>query len=87
MGGNPYTLLKVGDDMVGGSMPPPMEGVPNHWHVYFAVEDLDASLAQARGLGASVVAGPIPTPIGPMATMSDPEGALFSLFQAAGQAE
>ena len=87
MGGNPYTLLKVGDDMVGGSMPPPMEGVPNHWHVYFAVEDLDASLEQARGLGASVVAGPIPTPIGPMATMSDPEGALFSLFQATGQAE
>ena len=44
MGGNPYTLLKVGDDMVAGSMPPPMEGIPNHWHVYFAVEAMDPAL-------------------------------------------
>jgi len=82
MGGTPYTLLKVGDDMVAGSMPPPMEGVPNHWHVYFAVENLDSSLEQAGELGGRVIAGPIPTPIGPMATLSDPQGALFSLFQA-----
>jgi hypothetical protein len=87
MGGNPYTLLKVGDDMVAGSMPPPMEGVANHWHVYFAVEDLDASLEQARGLGAGVIAGPISTPIGSMATLSDPQGALFSLFQPTGHSD
>jgi len=81
MGTGPYTLLKVGDDMVGGSMAPPMEGIPNHWHVYFAVEDMEASLEKARQLGAKVMNGPMPTPIGPMATISDPQGAVFSLFQ------
>ncbi len=69
--------------MVAGSMAPPMEGIPNHWHVYFAVEDMEASLDKARQLGAKVINGPMPTPIGPMATMSDPQGAVFSLFQAA----
>ena len=68
-------------------MPPPMEGIPNHWHVYFAVEDIDAALAKARDLGANVVNGPMPTPIGPMATLSDPQGAMFSLFAPSGQAE
>ena len=48
MGGNPYTLFKVGDDMVAGSMAPPMEGIPNHWHVYFAVEAMDPALEKAR---------------------------------------
>jgi len=87
MGAGPYTLLKVGDDMVGGSMPPPMEGVPNHWHVYFAVENIDDAVAEATGLGASVVNGPFQTPIGPMATLRDPQGAYFSLFAPSGEAQ
>ena len=83
MGTGPYTLIKVGDDMVAGSMAPPMEGIVNHWHVYFAVDDMEASLDKARQLGAKVINGPMPTPIGPMATVSDPQGAVFSLFQPA----
>lgn len=81
MGTGPYTLLKVGGEMVAGSMAPSMEGLPNHWHVYFAVEDMDASLEKVRQLGGQVINGPMPTPIGPMATISDPQGAVFSLFQ------
>jgi hypothetical protein len=87
MDGNPYTVLKAGDAMVGGSQPPPMEGVPNHWHVYFAVENIDAALAKAGELGATVVAGPFETPIGPMAALSDPQGAMFSLFAPTGEAQ
>ena len=87
MGGMPYTVFKVGDDMVGGSMAPPMEGVPNHWHVYFAVAEMGAALDKARQLGATVINGPMPTPIGPMATIKDPQGAIVSLFQPAGQSE
>ena len=83
MGGSPYVLFKVGDDMVGGSMAPPMDGIPNHWHVYFAVEAMDAALEKVRQLGGSVVNGPMPTPIGPMATIADPQGAIFSLFEPA----
>ena len=85
MGGNPYTLFKAGGEMVGGSMPPPMEGILNHWHVYFAVEAMDAALEKARQLGAKIVNGPMPTPIGPMATLSDPQGAIFSLFEPSGE--
>jgi predicted enzyme related to lactoylglutathione lyase len=85
MGGNPYTLLKVGDDMVAGSMPPPMEGIPNHWHVYFAVESMGPALDKAQQLGGKVMNGPMTTPIGPMATVSDPQGAMFSLFEPSGQ--
>jgi hypothetical protein len=85
MGGNPYTLFKAGGEMVGGSMPPPMEGILNHWHVYFAVEHMDPALETARRLGAKVINGPMPTPIGPMATLSDPQGAIFSLFEPSGE--
>ena len=85
MGGNPYTVFKAGDEMVGGSMAPPMEGIPNHWHVYFAVEQMDPALEKARELGATVINGPMATPIGPMATLSDPQGAIFSLFQPSGE--
>ena len=63
-----------------------MEGIPNHWHVYFAVEAMEPALEKARQLGAKVINGPRPTPIGPMATVSDPQGAIFSLFQPFGQA-
>jgi len=81
MGGIPYTLFKAGDDMVAGSMPPPMEGIPNHWHVYFAVEQIHDALEKARQLGGTVINGPMPTPIGPMATVSDPQDEVFSLFE------
>ncbi len=80
MGGRPYTLLKVGDDMVGGTMPPPMEGIPNHWHVYFAVEDINSAEAKALQLGGAVLVAPFETPIGWMAVVGDPQGAMFSLF-------
>jgi predicted enzyme related to lactoylglutathione lyase len=45
--GQNYTLLKAGETDVGGCMEPPMPGVPNHWHVYFAVDDADAMAAKA----------------------------------------
>jgi predicted enzyme related to lactoylglutathione lyase len=84
LGDMPYTVLKVGDDMVAGSMLPPMEAVPNHWHVYFAVAAMAPALEKARQLGAAVLNGPIPTPIGPMATLRDPQGAIVSLFEPSG---
>ncbi|HLN05429.1 MAG TPA: VOC family protein [Acidimicrobiales bacterium] len=87
MAGDSYTVLKVGDRMVGGTMAPPMEGIPNHWHVYFAVDDIDEAVAKALELGASVLNGPFETPVGRMAALSDPQGAMFSLHQSSGEAE
>src|SRR5690242_2630857 len=34
MGGGQYTLFRAAGQDVGGTMPPQMQGIPNHWHVY-----------------------------------------------------
>jgi uncharacterized protein len=83
MGTGEYTLFHVDDQMVGGSTPPPMEGVPNHWHVYFAVEDADATAAKVTELGGSVMVAPFDSPVGRMAVLTDPQGAVFSIIKLA----
>jgi|SRR5271170_316952 len=85
MGTGEYTLFEVGGQMVGGSTPPPMEGVPNHWHVYFAVADADATAAKATELGGSVMVPPFDSPVGRMAVLTDPQGAVFSIIKLAPQ--
>jgi predicted enzyme related to lactoylglutathione lyase len=82
MGENKYTMFEAGGQQVGGTMPPLMAGMPNHWHVYFAVADADATAAKIKQLGGSVMVEPFDTPIGKMAVVADPQGAVFSLFQA-----
>jgi hypothetical protein len=86
MGGNKYTMFQVGGKEVAGTTPPQMEGVPNHWHVYFDVTDTDATAAKVTELGGSVMVPPFDTPIGKMAVVTDPQGAVFSLFQASAPA-
>ena len=81
MGDDKYTMFEVDGQHVGGTTPPQMPGVPNHWHVYFAVADADASAAKIKQLGGSVVVEPFDTPIGKMAVAADPQGAVFSLYQ------
>ena len=85
MGTGEYTLFNVGDDMVGGSTPPQMPGVPNHWHVYFAVADADATAAKVTAQGGSILAEPFDTPVGRIAVARDPQGAVFSFMTPAPQ--
>jgi len=85
MGMGEYTLFQVGGEMVGGTTPPPMPGVPNHWHVYFAVADADATAAKVTELGGSILTEPFDTPVGRMAAVRDSQGAAFSIMQPAGQ--
>jgi len=87
MGQGEYTLFHAGGQMVGGSTPPQMEGMPNHWDVYFAVADADATVAKARELGGSVLVEPFDTPVGRMAAVRDPQGATFSIIKSAPQPE
>jgi uncharacterized protein len=87
MGQGPYTLFEVGGQMVGGTTPPQMEGVPNHWHVYFAVADADATAAKAKELGGSALVEPFDTPVGRIAVLRDPQGAVFSILKPAPQPE
>ena len=56
--------------------------VPASWVIYFMVEDCDASVAKAAKLGASVDRQPFDTPFGRMATVTGPQGEVFSLMQA-----
>ncbi len=58
------------------------EMVPNHWMVYFAVADVDATVAAVTAHGGSIVAEPFDVPgVGRMATIHDPAGGSFSLMQ------
>ena len=81
MGTGEYTLFHAGGDMVGGTTPPPMPGVPNHWHVYFAVEDADAAARKVTELGGSILVEPFDSPVGRIAVARDPQGAMFSVIQ------
>ena len=83
----PYTLFNVGEDTVGGAMAPPMPGIPNHWGVYFGVDDIEASVATATENGGTVLNGPMDIGIGQIAAMQDPQGASFHLMQPAGPTE
>lgn len=54
---------------------------PAHWGVTFAVENADATATAAESLGGEVVAGPIDVPWCRMATIRDPQGAIFVASQ------
>jgi uncharacterized protein len=78
--GDPYTLLEVDGAQVGGTTAPPMAGVPNHWHVYFAVADTDDTASKVTAGGGSIVVEPFDSPVGRIAVATDPQGALFSFM-------
>lgn len=81
-GSGDYTVLQVHGDGVGGCIRPPRPEVPNHWHVYFAVEDTDATVAAAVDHGGALMADPFVLPtVGRMAVLSDPQDAVFSVMQ------
>jgi predicted enzyme related to lactoylglutathione lyase len=82
MGDMTYTAFELDGRGIGGAMNPPMEGVPAHWQVYFAVDDTDAAVATARKGGATVLAEPMEVPnVGRMAALMDPQGAAFSVLK------
>ncbi|MCW2785143.1 MAG: hypothetical protein JWP74_1660 [Marmoricola sp.] len=77
------TVSNVNGDVVGGAMPPMMEGIPPHWNVYFNVEDADATGAKAVELGGKLVSANFDVPgVGRMGIYADPQGAMFNLMQA-----
>jgi predicted enzyme related to lactoylglutathione lyase len=84
MEGQPdYTEFRIADRGIAGmlqmtdSWP---EHIPNHWMVYFAVDDCDAAVSRAEAFGASVLMSPTEVPPGRFATIRDPQGAVFSMI-------
>lgn len=80
-----YTTIRMGEDTVGGLLDITErvpEEVPNHWLVYFAVDDADATLATAKDRGGTVAFGPMDIPrVGRIAVVQDPFGAAFAVIR------
>lgn len=84
--GKDYTVWMTGQTSRGGMMLMPAEvkakGVPPHWGTYIGTDDVDATIAQATGLGARVEMPPMDLPeVGRMALLQDPQGAFFYVFK------
>ncbi|MGE0133533.1 MAG: VOC family protein [Dehalococcoidia bacterium] len=81
--GSDYTVMKAAGQDVAGifKMPPEMEGMPPMWTAYFGVEDVDACIERAQGLGASVAVPPMDIPDGRFAVLMDQQQAAFGIFQ------
>ncbi|OEY65372.1 VOC family protein [Marinobacter sp. X15-166B] len=80
-----YHLAKADGDMVAGLMalPDGVAAMPPFWMIYFAVDDADNFIAEAKAAGASVHRGPEDIPgTGRFAILADPQGAAFGILQA-----
>ncbi|MFJ1969814.1 VOC family protein [Streptomyces sp. NPDC087903] len=78
-----FRMFDLGDDTVLGRMTmtedfPPE--VPPYINVYFTVDDCDEAVARATKLGGVLRFGPMDTPFGRFAAISDPQGAAFSVI-------
>jgi predicted enzyme related to lactoylglutathione lyase len=71
-------------DMIGG-IPPRMHappGTPSHWLPYFNVADCKAAASRASQLGAgTLMPANLMPDVGTIAVLTDPQGAVFALYQ------
>lgn len=81
-----YTEFALGKDSFAGMMKikPEWGNMPSNWGLYFLVANCDGTVEKARALGAALCNPPMDIEsVGRMAVLSDPQGAPFSVFQAA----
>ena len=76
----PYLVINNAGRSNGGIRPPMPPGTPPFWMVYFATEDLDATLARVSELGGNVLMGNTDIGIARIAVAQDPQGAVFALY-------
>ena len=63
---------------------PQFEGVPQHWMVYFAVDDVEATCETVKAQNGSIRQPPFEVPgVGMIALASDPSGGVFGLIKPA----
>lgn len=81
-----YMHIKNGEDFIGGMPPARLYSgkVPAHWLIYFGMNDVKASAARAKQLGASIHIGPeTKDRVGTLAVLADPQDAVFAIFKSA----
>jgi hypothetical protein len=77
-----YVTAEADGSMVAG-IGPRQEGAPAAWTVYLASDDAEHAVAQATEHGGGVLAPLMEVgPLGRMAILSDPSGAVFGVWQA-----
>jgi predicted enzyme related to lactoylglutathione lyase len=82
--GGTYTIIKPGEGPGGGMMKHPIPGAPSAWLAYVQVDDLAASTAKAKSLGAQVMKDITEVPhMGHFSILLDPTGAAIALWQPA----
>lgn len=82
-----YKMMQVEGRAVAGALPPPMEGLPPHWNVYFNVADVEESVAKAESLGGRTMVPTFDVPdVGRMVMLTDPQGGSFWLMGASPEA-
>jgi predicted enzyme related to lactoylglutathione lyase len=81
-GADDYTEIAAGTEFVGGILLVEKNwGRPPEWSPYFRVSDCDVTVADAKALGARVLAGPADLPnVGRTAFVADPQGATFAVI-------
>jgi predicted enzyme related to lactoylglutathione lyase len=86
-----YTTISLGGSPVGGILNMTERGVPAevpaHWQLYFAVEDTDATVDQAKQAGGSVMVEPVDIPVGRFAILTDPRGVSFAVVALSAEAQ
>ncbi|HXI23333.1 MAG TPA: VOC family protein [Pyrinomonadaceae bacterium] len=79
-----YTMLKLNGKDVAAlyQKGEQMKDVPTHWASYVSVTSADETAAKAKALGGNVIQEPFDVmDVGRMAVVSDPTGAVFSIWQ------
>ncbi len=79
-----YTMFSRNGKHVAAASPPQQDGIPPHWTVYLASDDVDATATRIREAGGTVLAEPFDVfDSGRMTVATDPDGAAFGVWQAA----
>ncbi|WP_425859818.1 VOC family protein [Arthrobacter sp. TWP1-1] len=79
-----YTNLVDGDKELAGIMDAAAflpDEVPSSWQIYFQTDDVDATIAKALTLGATIINDAEDSPYGRIAGLTDCTGAMFKLVQ------
>lgn len=78
-----YFTIENKGSMNGGIMPTSEAhgDAPSYWLPYFTVESCDEAVEKVEALGGNVLAGPMEPGAGRIAVMSDPQGAVFAVFE------
>jgi uncharacterized protein len=66
-------LMRMGEEMPSDA--------PPYWQVYLMVDDADQAIETTKAAGGRLLFGPQPIPVGRIAVLFDPQGAIFSIIE------